>query len=59
MKEYLVFYSEHTVHEKVFKAENAQAAIAKARSELEDNGWDVKEWETGHGEGGQFDVEEV
>ena len=59
MKEYLVYYSEHTVYEKKFKAEDAKAALAKARQELEDNCWDTKTWETGDGEGGQLDVEEV
>ena len=59
MKRYLVYYSEHSVFKKEFEAGSEDAALAKARAELEDNGWDTKSWGLGNGEGGTFDVEEA
>jgi len=59
MKKYRVYYSEHTIHEKTFEAESSQEAIDKARRSLVETFWDTGSWDTGHGEGGQFDVEEL
>lgn len=59
MKKYLVYYSEHSVFEKVFKAKSPDEALEKAREDLEDSGWDTKSWKVGNGEGGTFDVEEA
>jgi len=62
VKFYEVAYSEHTVHHKRFKASSQEAAIAKARKNLETHSWDVnkaKNWEHGSGEGGQLEVIDI
>jgi len=59
MKTYRVYYSEHTVHSKKFKANSEKEAMDKAWEELGDSCWDTSEWRTENGEGGQLDVEEL
>jgi hypothetical protein len=61
-KIYEIAYSEHVVYHKKFEAEDEDAAIAAARSDVEHNNWDInkaKGWEHGSGDGSQFDVTDV
>lgn len=59
LKKYRIFYSEHTIHEKVFVASSAQEAIELAKQDLDESYWSTSTWDTRSGEGVQFDVEEL